>query len=103
MRKIENLLLMKRHGLIKSLGNGGLLPTRTLACRYCNEPIEVGAKQCPHCKEWLVYVGHDFEIDPWQSDFRDKDTERVDMIGPRAGCFSVLPLIFVIVCTLLLK
>jgi len=81
----------------------GLLPARTLACRYCNEPIEVDAKQCPHCKEWLVSARHDFEIDPWQADFRDKDTERVDMIGPRAGCFSILPLLFVMICTLLLK
>ena len=73
----------------------GLLPERTLACRYCNQPIKVDDKQCPHCKEWLVSAQHLFELDPWQPDYRDKDTERVAMIGPRTGCFSILPLIIV--------
>ena len=40
--------------LDRELKKWGLLPERTVVCRYCNKPIEVDAKQCPHCKRWLV-------------------------------------------------
>lgn len=71
----------------------GLLPDRLVVCRYCEQPIEIEAKQCPHCGRWLVHRNHEVELDPWQTDFDEKATSRVQIIRPRAGCFAIVPLL----------
>jgi hypothetical protein len=83
----------------------GLLPDRTMVCRYCDQPIKVDAKQCPHCQRWLVHRNHDFEMDPWSTNYDDKASRKVDMLQPRASCLSVLCLFAAIslwgICNLL--
>jgi hypothetical protein len=80
-----------------------LLPERTLRCRYCEGAIEVDAKQCPHCKLWLVSDVPRADMDPWEHDYDERATKHVNMIGPRAGCFSIIPLVAVGMATLILK
>jgi hypothetical protein len=63
-----------------TLKKTGLLPDRTLSCRYCNEPIPVEAKQCPHCGRWLVAAMNAHKIDPMQRNFRIKDVEKLDIL-----------------------
>jgi len=75
----------------------GLLPARTCVCRYCNKPIAADAKQCPHCQEWLVAERSGPYVDPWQPGYRDKDIQRVDMLKPGTGCFSILALMLAII------
>jgi len=42
----------------------GLLPARALACRFCEKPIAVDERQCPHCKRWLDSGTRSFALDP---------------------------------------
>jgi hypothetical protein len=76
--------------LDRALKEFDLLPERTLRCRYCEGAIEADAKQCPHCRLWLVADFPLSDLDPWQHDYDARTTRKVDMIGPRAGCFSML-------------
>ncbi|RYX84574.1 hypothetical protein EON83_09500 [bacterium] len=75
--------------ITQKLEKWGALPKAKCACRFCDEPIEIDARQCPHCLQWLAAPGKEI-LDPWQAGFRDKDVEKTDVISPRAGCFSVL-------------
>jgi hypothetical protein len=81
--------------LDRALKEAGLLPESALRCRYCEGAIEVGAKQCPHCHLWLVADFPLFDLDPWQHDYDERKTQKVDLIGPRAGCFSVLAIVVI--------
>jgi hypothetical protein len=42
-------------------------------------------------------------MDPWEHDYDERATKHVNMIGPRAGCFSIIPLVAVGMATLILK
>lgn len=66
-------------------------PKRTPCCRFCNKPIEMNMKSCPHCKEWLVLHGPD--MDPWAIGYDARDLEKT-ALKPNQGCFAfclVLP------------
>lgn len=95
--KVEGIEEEKRPGNVSSK------PSKTLKCRYCNEPIEVDAKQCPHCEEWLTDVFHVKELDVWEPDYKDKNLARVDTIRPRGGCVTAFPLFLVVMLILLWK
>jgi predicted amidophosphoribosyltransferase len=86
---------LEETGLDRALKEFELLPERTLRCRYCEAAIDVDAKQCPHCKLWLVSAVAEADMDPWQHDYDERATKHVNMIGPRAGCFSVIALLSV--------
>jgi hypothetical protein len=64
---------------------------------------EVDAKQCPHCKLWLISKVSDAGMDPWEHDYDERATKRVNMIGPRAGCFAIFVLEVAGTVTLVLK
>ncbi len=66
--------------LERELKEIGLLPDHTLTCRYCNKPIAVGAKQCPHCQRWLMASFSSLKLDPTQKNFRLRDVEKMDIM-----------------------
>jgi hypothetical protein len=94
---------LKETRLDRALKESGLLPENALRCRYCEGPIAVDTKQCPHCKLWLVEDFPLSDLDPWQHDYDDRKTRKVDMLGPRAGCFSIFALLCVTIITATLK
>lgn len=90
-------LLDETPALDRILRKEGLLPERTLACRFCNERIQVDDRQCPHCAEWLVADNNFSKLDAWAGGHRPKDTAKVDMQSLKAGCFMVVPFVVLVV------
>jgi hypothetical protein len=47
----------------------------------------------PHCDENLVGRLYSKGLDPWQPNYDERATKRVDMLAPRGGCLSLLLLL----------
>jgi predicted RNA-binding Zn-ribbon protein involved in translation (DUF1610 family) len=91
-------LLDETPALDRFLKKEGLLPERTLACRFCNERIQVDDRQCPHCGEWLIASNNFYsKLDAWAGGHRLKDTVKVNMQSLKAGCFTVVPFVMLLV------
>ena len=89
-RKADELLAAK-----------GLLPNESCRCRYCQAPIELDVRECPHCHRSLAPLALTSYRDPWQLGYDERLTRKVDLMNkPRPGCLAVLFLAFTFVSAL---
>ncbi len=59
----------------------GFLPDHP-KCRYCNQPIEVYAHQCPHCGRWLGARSGKPALDPWRPDYKGRTSAKFTNFDP---------------------